>query len=95
MKRSEIVLTIKNFSIFITSNLAFYANVLGMPNLSSYWCPWFLLSRPQWQTQVIHQLTGQERTMAFQNEMHKQILDDSRKRLTEQKKGVSIAMHCT
>ncbi len=30
LKISEIVLTIRNFSIFIAGNLAFYANVLGM-----------------------------------------------------------------
>jgi hypothetical protein len=59
---SEIALTIKNFSFFITGDLAFYANVLGMPSFSSYWCPWCLLSCPQWQTQVINQPTGQKHT---------------------------------
>jgi hypothetical protein len=40
---SETVLTIKEFSIFITGDLAFYADVLGMPSSSSYRCPWCLL----------------------------------------------------
>ena len=91
---SEIVLTIREFSIIITGDLAFYANVLGMPSSSSYWCPWCLLSRPQWQTLVIDQPTGNEHTAEFQKEMYNKLLDDSRKRLKAQdKKGVSTAMH--
>jgi hypothetical protein len=40
---SEIVLTLPKFSLFITGDLSFYADVLGMPNSSSYWCPWCLV----------------------------------------------------
>ena len=46
---SVILLTIPHFNLFITGDLAYYADVLGMPNSSSYWCPWCLLSRPEWQ----------------------------------------------
>ena len=63
--RSEIQLTIKSFSIFITSNLAVYAHALGVQSSLSYWCPWCLLSCPLWQTQVINQPTGQECTTEF------------------------------
>jgi hypothetical protein len=63
-----------------------------MPNSSSYWCPWCLLSHPQWQTQWSDQPSGLEGTAEFQNEIYQKILNDSR--LTAQdKKGVSTAMH--
>jgi len=41
-KGSEIICTIPSFKIFVTGDLAFYADVLGMPHSSSYWCPWCL-----------------------------------------------------
>jgi hypothetical protein len=34
---SKIVLTIPKFNLFITGDLAYYADMLGMPNSSSYW----------------------------------------------------------
>ena len=30
-----------------------YANVLGMPNSSSYWCPWCLVSHKEWQGEPV------------------------------------------
>jgi hypothetical protein len=41
---SKIVLTIPKFNLFIMGDLAYYADMLGMPSSSSYWCPWCLLS---------------------------------------------------
>ncbi len=43
-KGSTIILTIPNFEIFIASSLSFYADILGMPNRTSYWVHsvWFL-----------------------------------------------------
>jgi hypothetical protein len=38
-KSSTILFTIPLFSIFITGDLSFYEDVLGMPNSCSYWCP--------------------------------------------------------
>jgi hypothetical protein len=46
---SKIILTIPSFTIFIMGDLAYYAGALGMPNSSSYWCPWCFLSHPEWQ----------------------------------------------
>jgi len=47
-KGSEIICTIPSFKILLAGDLAFYADVLGMPNLSSYWCPWCLNDQAQW-----------------------------------------------
>jgi len=89
---SKIVLTIIGVYIYITRDLAFYADVLGMLNSSSYWCPWCLLSHPQWQIHRSNQPSGLVRTAEFQNETYQKILNDLR--LTAQdKKGVSSAMH--
>jgi hypothetical protein len=44
---STMLLTIPSFSLFITGDLPFYADFLGMRSSSSYWCPWCLLSRPE------------------------------------------------
>jgi hypothetical protein len=46
---SEVILTIASFNIFITGDLSFYADVLGMPSSTNYWCPFCLLSHPEWQ----------------------------------------------
>jgi hypothetical protein len=43
-KDSAILLTTPCFNLFITGYLSYYADVLGMPHSSSYWCPWYLLS---------------------------------------------------
>jgi hypothetical protein len=46
-KGSTIVLTIPSFNVFIMGDLCFYADVLRMPNSSSYWCPWCLVSHKE------------------------------------------------
>jgi len=91
---STILLTIPTFSIYITGDLAFYGDVLGMPNSSSYWCPWCLLSRPQWQTPPSDETPPEERTAKFLQDTYDAILKDEQKRLKPvDKKGVSCAMH--
>jgi hypothetical protein len=74
---SVILLTIPHFNLFITGDLAYYADVLGMPNSSSYWCPWCLLSRPEWQQSA--DATGEARTTAFLEEMSTAIQNDHAK----------------
>lgn len=91
-RNSKIVLTIPCFNLFITGDLSFYADVLGMPNSSSYWCPWCLLSRPEWQESA--DATGESRTTAFLEQMGAAITTDVAKRLKPMdKKGVSGPMH--
>jgi hypothetical protein len=36
------------FAIFMTGGLSDYAADLGIPNSTSYWCPWCLLSHVEW-----------------------------------------------
>jgi len=33
---------------FVAGDLAFYATVLGKPNMSPCWCTWCMLSKVQW-----------------------------------------------
>ncbi len=49
VKASKIILIIPHFDLDITGDLSFYADILGMPKSSSYWCLWCLLSHPEWQ----------------------------------------------
>jgi hypothetical protein len=35
------------FAIFMTGDLSYYADVVGMSNSTSYWCPWCLLSHAE------------------------------------------------
>jgi hypothetical protein len=37
---SKTILTIPSFAMFITGDLAYYADALEIPNSSSYWCPY-------------------------------------------------------
>jgi hypothetical protein len=47
-KGSKIKLIIPHFNLYVTGDLSFYADVLGVPKSSSYWCPWCLLSLIEW-----------------------------------------------
>jgi len=47
-KGSEVILIKPPFKLFVTGNLSYYADVLGVPNSSSYWCTWCLLSHAEW-----------------------------------------------
>jgi hypothetical protein len=66
---SKIMCIIPSFKVFVTGDLAFYADVLGMPNSTSYWCPWCLSSRPRGQVLPSNQLS-MEHTAEFQQEMY-------------------------
>ena len=89
---SKIVLTIPKFNLFVTGDLAYYADMLGMPNSSSYWCPWCLLSRPEWQGSP--DATGEIRTTKSLLDIYDAIRNDGDKRLKPMdKKGVSTEMH--
>jgi hypothetical protein len=85
-KASIVLLTIPLFSIFITGDLSFYADVLGMPSSSSYWCPWCLLSQPEWQTPPSK--PPQECTATYLHDTYQAILQDEQNRLkATEKKG--------
>lgn len=89
---ASIIFIVPHFSIFITGDLSFYVDVLGMPNSCSYWCPWCLLSRVEWQESVNN--TGDQRTDTFLIDTYEKIKNDTKKRLqATEKKGVSSAMH--
>jgi len=91
-KGSSIVLIIPHFDLYVTGDLSYYADVLGMPNSSSYWCPWCLLSRIQWQQSADN--VGEKRTREFLNQTFDAITNDAQKRLQPtDKKGVSCALH--
>jgi hypothetical protein len=91
-KGSVIILSIPHFNLYITGDLSYYADVLGMPNSSSYWCPWCLLSRIEWQQSANN--TGEKRTSTFLQEMYNAVRNDTQKRLQPTfKKGVSSALH--
>ncbi len=91
-KGSKIILIIPHFDLYITGDLSFYADILGMPKSSSYWCPWCLLSRPEWQQSANN--NGEKRTIEFLNEMYHKIVKDKAKRLQPvDKKGVSTPIH--
>jgi len=91
-KASIVLLTIPSFSIFITGDLAFYVDVLGMPSSSSYWCPWCLLSRPEWQTPPSE--PPHECTATFLHDTYQAILQDEQNRLkATEKRGFHVA--CT
>jgi len=76
---STIVLMIPNFSLYVTGDLSFYADVLGMPKSSSYWCPWCLLSRIEWQESA--ESCGEKRTIKFLTETYDAVMRDTRNRM--------------
>lgn len=89
---SSIILIIPKFDLFVTGDLNFYADVLGMPNSCSYWCPFCLLSRIEWQESAAN--TGETRTSIFLEETYEQIKEDKQNKLQPtDKKGVSTAVH--
>jgi hypothetical protein len=40
---------IPEFKLFLTGNLNYYANILRRLNSCRYWCPFCLISHPEWQ----------------------------------------------
>jgi hypothetical protein len=90
---SKIVLAMPPFGIFITGDLAFYADVLGMPNSSSYWCPWCLLSHPEWNKDT-STVTAEQRTIKFLSDTVQAIKRDTKKQLKPiDRKGVTSERH--
>jgi len=89
---SLITLIIPHFNLYVTGDLSFYADVLGMPKSSSYWCPWCLLSRIEWQQSA--ESCGEKRTIQFLTETYDKVKQDTQKRMQPtEKKGVATAMH--
>jgi len=75
---AHIILILPPFELFITGDLSFYADVLGMPNSSSYWCPWCLLSHPEWNRDPTT-FAVEERTLKFLSDTVEAINKDSEK----------------
>jgi hypothetical protein len=91
-KNSSILFVIPHFKVFLTGDLSYYADILGMPNSCSYWCPFCLLSRPEWQESALN--TGEKRTAEFLEDIYERIKKDHQKKLKAMdKKGVSCAQH--
>jgi hypothetical protein len=89
---SLIILIIPKFDLFVMGDLNFYADVLGIPNSCSYWCPFCLLSRIEWQESAAN--TGETRTSIFLEKTYEQIKEDKQNKLQPtNKKGVSTAVH--
>jgi hypothetical protein len=64
---SKVMSMMPPFAMFITGGLSFYANVLGAPKSSSYWCPWGLLSHPKWKKDP-NSFVAEECTLKFISE---------------------------
>ncbi len=90
---SEIIFVTPAFTIFITGDLSYYADVLGMPNSTSYWCPWCLLSHSEW-NKAPEAFIPEARTLDFLSEMYLAVKNDADKKLkpTDQK-GVLCERH--
>jgi hypothetical protein len=58
------LLIVQLFALFVTGDLSYYADVLGMPASTSYWCPFCLLSHLEWQQSS--EIMGVECTATFQ-----------------------------
>ncbi len=90
---SEIIFVTLPFTIFITGNLSYYADVLGMPNSTSYWCSWCLISHAEW-NQLPETFHAEERSSLFLSEMPLAVKNDSEKRLKPtDRKGVTCERH--
>jgi hypothetical protein len=87
-----IIFIILSFDLFVKSDLSYYAEVLGMPASTSYWCPFCLLSRPEWQQSA--EIIGAEHTVEFQRTTYTAVVSDIEKKLLLQTKKVS-PLKCT
>ena len=91
--KSTIMLTFPKFELFITGDLSYYADVLGMPNSSSYWCPWCLVSHREWQAEP-DSYVAEKRTSRMLSETYMAVKMDTCNRLKPtDKKGVSAEVH--
>ena len=92
-KGSKVILILPPFSLYITGDLSYYADVLGMPNSSSYWCPWCLLSHSEWNRSP-ETFTVEERTIEFLTNMAAAVKNDTQRRLKPiERKGVTCDRH--
>jgi len=90
---SEVILILPPFSLCITGDLSYHADVLGMPNSSSYWCPWCLLSHPEWNCPP-EMFTVEEWTIEFLMNMAAAVENDTQCRLKPMEhKGVTCDWH--
>jgi hypothetical protein len=90
---SKIILIMPPFSLFITGDLSYYADMLGMPSSSSYWCPWCLLSHADW-NQPPETYNAEERTLEFLTEVSLAVKNDSERKLKPiDRKGVTCERH--
>ena len=78
-KNSSILFIIPQFKLFLMGDLSYYADILGMLNSCSCWCPFCLLSRPEWQESASN--TGEKRTAAFLEETYERIKKDDKNKL--------------
>jgi hypothetical protein len=89
----KVIFTTPPFSLFITGDLSYYANVLGMPNSTSYWCPWCLLSHPEW-NKPPETFIAQARTSTFLSETASAVKDGTDKKLKPyDQNGVTCKRH--
>jgi hypothetical protein len=77
---SGITLVTPPFTLFIADDLTYYADVLGMPNSTSYWCPWCFLSHSEW-NKPPETLFPKARSLNFLSEMPLAVKNDAMKRL--------------
>jgi hypothetical protein len=89
---SAILFVIQSFDLFVTGDLSYYADVLGMLGSTSYWCPCCLLSWPEWQQSAEN--IGAERTVEFQTTTYTSVLSDIEKKMTPTEKKV-FPLKCT
>jgi hypothetical protein len=90
---AHIILILPPFELFITGDLSFYADVLGMPNSSSYYCPWCLLSHPEWNRDPTT-CAVEECTLKFLSDTVEAINKDFEKKLKPMdRKGVLTKRH--
>jgi len=73
----NIILIYPYFNLFVMGDLSFYADVLGMPKSSSYWCPWCLMSRVEWQQSA--ESNGKKQAIEFLTETYKAVRNDTEK----------------
>lgn len=62
------------FKLFVTGDLSYYAYMLWMSASTSYWCPWCLISHPEWQQSA--EINGYECTEEFQRNTYAAIKID-------------------
>ena len=73
----------ENIRIAVTGDLAFYATMLGKPNMSAYWCVWCKLSSSQWSK--VENTVGELWTRCSYNAMAAAVLANPRMNKIEMK----------